>query len=108
MSAGVILARPATSGTVALNVATVTSSPFTVTGEDVVLVNDDTAGATTVNLPAAAAVGRVVRVKKLGTTGDVTVDGDTTETIDDGLTATLTVQYESISLVSDGTEWHIV
>jgi hypothetical protein len=50
----------------------------------------------------------VYHIKKMGSTALVIIDGNGTETIDGALTATLTTQYESIMLVSDGIEWHVI
>jgi hypothetical protein len=76
----------------------------------VVLVDDDTAaGAVTITLPAAAShTGRVYHIKKLGTTANVTVDGNASETIDGATTAILSKQYDSIKIVCDGTNWSII
>jgi hypothetical protein len=65
-------------------------------------------GTFTVTLPAAVeATGKIFRIKNIGT-GIITVDGDETETIDDGLTAVMECQYEVITIISTGTEWFIV
>ena len=89
--------------------ATVITTPITADASKFILVDDDTiGGVATVNLPPAETAGRTYHIKKLGTTGDVIVDGSGSETIDDGLTATLTAQYESIKIVSDGSNWHVI
>jgi len=74
-----------------------------------VAVNAATAGTVgvTITLPAGSTDAQVV-VKKLGTTGTVTVDGDTAETIDGALTFTLTAQYASLTVIWNGTEWSII
>ena len=93
-----------------VDVETVTTTSATLGDDDyVILVDDDTAGSTvTITLPAAAShTGRVYHIKKLGTTASVVVDGNASETIDGGTTATLTAQFESISIVCDGSNWHI-
>lgn len=89
---------------------TVILTTHTAAIEDAVLVDDDTAGgAVTVNLPLAAANGgKLYHIKKLGTTGSVTVDGNGSETIDGSLTFTLTAQYQAITIVTDGSNWHIL
>ena len=86
----------------------VAATTYTVDDYDVILVDDDTAaGAVTITLPTAEnGEGRPVRVKKLGTTGSVIIDGAGSETIDGAATKTLTTQYESTQLISDGTSWH--
>jgi len=65
----------------------------------------------TVTLPGAAdSAGRMLQFKK--TTSDavtVTLDGAGAETIDGATTSTvLDGQYDTITIVSDGTSWHIV
>ncbi len=90
-------------------ITTVITTSHTVADEDVVLVDDDTAGSTvTVALPASASREKPVHIKKLGTTANVVIDPDGTETIDDGLTAIMILQYMSLSLVPDGSNWQII
>ena len=86
----------------------VEATSYTVIDSDkTLLVDDDTAGgAVTITLPAAgAAVDRKLEIKKLGTTGSVTIDADGSETIDGALTVVLTAQYESTTIRSDGSAW---
>lgn len=92
-----------------VNTTTVTATTHTAANEYVILVDDDTAAAAvTVTLPPAADSNRKYYIKKLGSTASVTIDGDGAETIDGGTTAVLNSQYESLTLVSDGTEWWIL
>lgn len=87
---------------------TVTSTTYTITNEDVVLVDDDTAGAeVTVTLPAVAGRTKPLYLKKIGNTANVVADGSGSEEIDTGLTATLTSQYEAIILLPTTSGWHI-
>lgn len=82
---------------------------YTAATTDTVILCDATAGAFTITLPTAVGnTGKVFEIKKIDAANDVTVDGDGTETIDDGTTAVLTVQYEAITIVSDGDEWFIL
>lgn len=92
------------------NVTTVTSTSHTAGDEHVILVDDDTAGGiVTVTLPAASGnTGLQYHIKKIGTTANVVVDGNASETIDGGTTATLNTQYECITIVCDGSNWHII
>jgi hypothetical protein len=87
--------------------ATTTDSPTD--ADDVVLCNAASAGFT-VNLPAASGrTGKVFTFKKTdSTTNVVTLDGNASETIDGATTRTLTLQYEAVNLVCDGSNWHIV
>ena len=91
-------------------VTTLTGTSLTLGNHYAVLVDDDTAGGTvTITLPtAASSTGVIYHIKKLGTTASVIVDGNGAETIDGGTTATLTTQFESITIQSDGTSWSIL
>jgi hypothetical protein len=64
----------------------------------------------TVTMPSASAVGAGHRVTvKRTSSGVITVDGDSSDTIDGSATFLLNLTLSSISLVSDGTSnWHIV
>lgn len=84
----------------------VTTTPFTAGKEELILVDDDTAGATTVNLPAISGnTGISYTIKKMGSTANVTVDANGSETIDGLTTQTLSTQYESITVVCTANEW---
>ena len=66
-----------------------------------------TANSFTVTLPTAVGIqGKEYTVKNSGS-GVITVDGDGTETIDDDLTQSLN-QYDSLTIVSDNTNWIIL
>jgi hypothetical protein len=96
---------------ISVDVETITGTSVTLGADDyAMLIDDDTAGSTvTITLPAAASnAGRVYHIKKLGTTANVVVDGNTSETIDGATTLTMTIQYESIKLVCDGSNWSII
>jgi hypothetical protein len=71
-----------------------------------------TTGATdkTITLPAASGIaGRVYVIKKIDSgSGYVIVDGSGSETIDDGLTATIKKRYEAIKIATDGSNWFVV
>lgn len=90
--------------------STVTSTSATAVVDTVILVDDDTAGSTvTITLPAAASSeNKQITIKKLGTTANVVIDGNASETIDGATTSTLTIQYESITVICDGSNWHII
>ena len=88
---------------------TVSTTAYTINEKEYVLVDDDTAGgAVTLTLPPVIEnTDKKVYVKKLGTTGNVIVDGSGSETIDGATTHTLTAQYESSVYLCDGASWHI-
>jgi hypothetical protein len=76
--------------------------------EDVSLVNA-AGGAVTLTLPSVTNSGRIVTVKKTDSSSNlVTVQRAGGATIDGATTKILYSQYESISLISDGTNWHII
>lgn len=67
-----------------------------------------TANTFTVTLPTAVGCeGQYFIVKNSGA-GVITIEGDGTETIDGASNKTLSVQYESMTLVSDGANWVVV
>lgn len=83
---------------------------YTATSSDHVILCDASGGAFTVTLPAASGVtGIIYHIKKMDSSGSaVTIDGNGAETIDGATTIDLTLQYESVTIVSDGTSWHII
>ena len=77
--------------------------------EQIILVDDDTAGgAVTVTLPLAAGARRPYHIKKLGTTGNVVIDGNGSETVDTSANYTITTQYQCITVASNGAGWFII
>lgn len=71
---------------------------------------DATAGACTITLPPAVdSVGELIYVRKTDSSGNaVIVDGDGAETINGAATRSLTVQYATVTLGSNGTEWCVL
>jgi len=84
-----------------------------ITGSTTLLATDFTAnvtatGNTTTTLPTAVGIaGRIYNIKNTGG-GIVTIDTTSSQTIDGGLTAVLSTQYQSITVQSDGTNWIII
>lgn len=100
-----LLARAAR-GLVALRAV---AASDTVRVADGVLLADATAGVVTLTLPKAETMrGRRVTVKKLDNANDVEVAAASGETVDGAADVTLTTQYEVVTVVSDGTAWHVV
>jgi hypothetical protein len=103
-------------GGVALKVDTVTdngSDTHTVAiDERVLLVNQQSmmGGVTTVALPAASGqTGRVLTIKNISAAGGVvTIDGNSSETIDGDTTVSLTSGTQFITIICDGSNWHII
>jgi hypothetical protein len=79
---------------------------YTATDDDYVI--DCTSGTFTVTLPASSGrTGRILIIKNSGA-GTITVDGNGAETIDGAATYSLAVQYATIQIMSDGTNWKII
>jgi hypothetical protein len=90
------------------SVTAASSSPADTSGTCVLLC-DATSNAITVDLPTAAANTTTFHIKKTDSSANaVTIDGNGAQTIDGGTTAVLSVQNESITLVSDGSNWFIL
>jgi len=64
----------------------------------------------TVNLPSASTAGSGYKylIKNLSSSYILTVDANSTETIDNTETYDINIQYQSLSIVSDGSNWHII
>ena len=92
-----------------LNISIETGSSIT-PGSSPVLLCDASSNSVTVNLPSASdSINTVYYVKKIDSSGNtVTIDGNSNETIDGSLTQVISVQYDSLTVVSDGSNWHII
>jgi len=77
-----------------------------VIGSDVNLYS--TAANRTIDLPSAAVAGDVIYIKNNAASNTLTVATEGSETIDGSSTKILYHQYESITVVSDGSNWHII
>lgn len=63
----------------------------------------------TITLPTAVGItGRVYHIKSIGAAITVTIATTSSQTIDGSTTQTIAIQYDSISVVSDGSNWHII
>jgi hypothetical protein len=90
-----------------ISVQTSNYSPAATPGETV-LVNA-TSGNITITLPTAASNGNFYAVKKVDSSSNtVTINTTSSQTIDGGTSAVLKIQYASITVVSDGSNWNIV
>ena len=79
---------------------------YTATNDDYVI--DCTSGTFTVTLPASSGrTGRILIIKNSGA-GTITVDGNGAETIDGAATYAISVQYGTVQIMSDGTNWKII
>lgn len=108
------LTIPDSSGTIGLSGATVlavttkTTTYTATTSDDVILCSGS---AFTVTLYAASGnSGKQLIIKKTDSslTNIITIDGNASETIDGATTKKLCTQYETMRIVCDGSNWHIV
>jgi len=83
---------------------------YTATTSDHVILCDASGGAFTITLPAASGVtGIIYHIKKTDSSANaVTVDGDASETIDGATTQVINFQYDSMMIICDGSNWHII
>jgi hypothetical protein len=85
------------------------SADYTVGAGDHVINGTSGAGGITITLPAASGTGRKLTINKVDAgAGALTIDGNGAETINGSATASLTAQWDSITIVSDGSGWIII
>jgi hypothetical protein len=97
-------------GSVAAAIVTKTAS-YTAGVSDHTIICNNTSGNITITLPlAAGCTGRLYIIKKISAAGNnVTIQGNSgTENIDGVTTKTLTNQYDTVLIQSDGTTWYIL
>ena len=99
------LATAITDGTSTSTIQYVSKSAnYTATSSDNLIICD---GTFTITLPTSVGIGgKVYNIKNKGT-GIITVDANSTQTIDGELTVTLS-QYENLTIVSDNSNWLIL
>lgn len=75
-----------------------------------VVLCDATSGAITVTLPTSSGIsGRIYHIKKTdSSTNTVTIDGNASETIDGDTTKIIRIQYDSVMITTDGSNWSII
>ena len=90
-----------------LKITTITSATTLDQTHNVVLCNT---GHYTVTLPAAASnTGKVYYIKNIDAEGDdITIDGNSSETIDGSTTYLLDPYKHAVRIISDGSNWHVI
>lgn len=93
-----------------LSSVTSATTNYTAVSSDTVVLADATGGSLTVTLPTAVGItGKVYRVKRQNSGANtVTVGTTSAQTIDGSTTQILAIQYTSVDLVSDGSNWEIL
>jgi collagen type VII alpha len=96
-------------GSFATNLAAQTAN-YTLTATDSIITASASSGAATMTLPTAVGTaGREYTIKKTdSSTNAVTVATTSSQTIDGASTYSLSTQYQSVSIVSDGANWNII
>jgi hypothetical protein len=89
---------------------TAKTTTYTATTADKVITADTSGGAWTLTLYAASGnAGRTLIIKKISSdTTELTIDGNSAETIDGATTTKLYIQYDFIEIVCDGSNWLVL
>lgn len=83
-------------------------SPSATRGQRALLCNCTT-NAITVNLPTAVGNAAIYNVKKTDASANtVTIDPSGAQTIDGAATVVISVQFASLTLISDGSNWYVI
>lgn len=101
------IAKLDVNGAIAFPITSKTAN-YTITANDYTITGDATSGNITFTLPTAVGIAGVMYVvKKVDASGNsVIIDGNGAETIDGAATLSITVQYNSVILQSNGTNWY--
>lgn len=93
-----------------LDFRTVTKTADYTAADEIVILCDASDNDITITLPVAATyTDRVYYIKKIdGSEHTITIDGNSTEAIDGDETQIITTQYVSLTVCSDGSNWHII
>lgn len=92
-----------------LTVTTLTGNTTLTTDVNQILLADTTTGSFTITLPTAVSnSGVAYTIKKINIGNPLTVATTSSQTIDGSTSISLNVQYESIDIVSNGTNWFIL
>jgi hypothetical protein len=86
------------------------TAAYNVTATDEVIIADATSSAFNVTLPTAVGVtGQTYTIKRINSGANiVTIATTSSQTIDGSTTAPIKLQYQSLTVVSDGANWHII
>ena len=98
------------SGSGTKTITTKSNENYTVLTTDQIILYTTGSSDRTATLPAASGMtGKELTFKKVDSgSGDLIIDGNSSETIDGELTFSLQGQYAYITIISDGTLWHTI
>lgn len=93
-----------------LNVVTNSSTTYAVTTANDIILNNATSAAITNTLPTAVGIsGKVFYIKKIDSSGNtVTINTTSSQTIDGVTSKIMSTQYNSLTVVSDGSNWYLI
>jgi hypothetical protein len=78
----------------------------TISAADYDVIRVDGTSAVTINLPPVANNNRrTLRIIKTGASGNITIDGNASETINGATTLVFSTQWQQVWLFCDGTQW---
>lgn len=106
-AAGDLLTDGTISGT-HLNRVREIASNYSVTIRDSVLLIDASLGNINLTLPGIVTTGHTINIKKIDASANEVIINGIGNTIDGDATKTITTQYNSITIVSDGSNWFII
>lgn len=90
----------------------VNSTPVTLDGDNAIVGCRSDSATITLNLPAASShSGRIYTIKDTGNNANnnnITIDGNSSETIDGSATYTIDAARGYVTIVCDGSNWHVI
>jgi len=85
------------------------TSSYTITTGDQIIIADAASGEINITLPTAVgSTGTYYTVKRINTSNSVTIVTTSSQLIDGGSTVVLSTQYQSVTVVSNGSNWFII
>ena len=93
-----------------VNLKTVTKTDDYTAADEVVILCDASSNKITITLPTAVGKkGRTYYVKKIDSSvNPVTIKGNGSQSVDGDSTQVATIQYTALTVISDGSNWHII
>lgn len=93
-----------------IGIATVASktSSYTLLTSDNTILGNTTSGSITLTLPTAVGALQSYTIKKTASANTLNIATTSSQTIDGSTSIAMTRQYESITLVSDNTNWNVI
>lgn len=87
---------------------TTKTSNYTVTSSDDVVLVNTSGGSVTITLPTAIDFKKLITIKKISSSNTLNISTTLSQTIDGSTSISITVQYESLTLSSDGSNWFVI